>query len=69
MHELRKANAEGTTILMVTHSEKVAASSDRVIYLVDGNIKGELDLGKQKDENETSARERRLKNWLDEMGW
>ena len=69
MHELRKANAEGTTILMVTHSEKVAASSDRVIYLVDGNIKGELDLGKQKDENETSVRERRLKNWLDEMGW
>ena len=69
MRELRKANAEGTTILMVTHSEKVAASSDRVIYLVDGNIQGELDLGKQQDENETSARERKLKNWLDEMGW
>ena len=69
MRELRKANAEGTTILMVTHSEKVAASSDRVIYLVDGNIQGELNLGKQQDENETSARERKLKNWLDEMGW
>ena len=69
MRELRKANAEGTTILMVTHSEKVAASSDRVIYLVDGNIQGELLLGKQQDENETSARERKLKNWLDEMGW
>jgi len=69
MRELRKANAEGTTILMVTHSEKVAASSDRVIYLVDGNIRGELNLGKQQDENETSARERKLKNWLDEMGW
>lgn len=69
MRELRKANAEGTTILMVTHSEKIAASSDRVIYLVDGNIKGELNLGKQQDENETSARERKLKNWLDEMGW
>lgn len=69
MRELRKANAEGTTILMVTHSEKVAASSDRVIYLVDGNIQGELNLGKQRDENETSARERKLKNWLDEMGW
>ncbi|MBQ7274336.1 MAG: ABC transporter ATP-binding protein [Clostridiales bacterium] len=69
MRELRKANAEGTTILMVTHSEKVAASSDRVICLVDGNIQGELNLGKQRDENETSARERKLKNWLDEMGW
>lgn len=69
MAELRKANAEGTTILMVTHSEKVAASSDRIVYLVDGNIKGELNLGKQTDESETAARERKLKNWLDEMGW
>lgn len=69
MNELRKANQKGTTILMVTHSEKVAASSDRVVYLVDGNIKGELNLGKQKDENESASRERKLKNWLDEMGW
>lgn len=69
MAELRKANAEGTTILMVTHSEKVAASSDRVVYLVDGDIKGELNLGKQTDDNETASRERKLKNWLDEMGW
>ena len=69
MNEMRKANAEGTTILMVTHSEKAAASSDRVVFLVDGNIRGELILGKQKDESETAARERKLKNWLDEMGW
>ncbi|MBR6483873.1 MAG: ABC transporter ATP-binding protein [Clostridiales bacterium] len=69
MDELRKANREGTTILMVTHSEKVAASSDRVVYLVDGSIKGELNLGKQTDDNETTARERKLKIWLDEMGW
>ena len=69
MAELRKANSEGTTILMVTHSEKVAASSDRIVYLVDGNIKGELNLGKQTDEIETVTRERKLKNWLDEMGW
>ena len=69
MDELRKANREGTTILMVTHSEKVAASSDRVVYLVDGSIKGELDLGKQTDDSETTARERKLKIWLDEMGW
>lgn len=69
MAELRKANSEGTTILMVTHSERVAASSDRIVYLVDGNIKGELNLGKQTDESETVTRERKLKNWLDEMGW
>ena len=69
MKELRKANQEGTTILMVTHSEKVAANSDRVIYLVDGNIKGELKLGKQTVDAESVARERKLKNWLDDMGW
>ena len=69
MNELRKANGEGMTILMVTHSEKVAASSERVIFLVDGNIKGELKLGRQKDESENTIRERKLKNWLDEMGW
>ena len=69
MKELRNANKEGTTILMVTHSEKVAASSDRVVYLVDGNIKGELNLGKQTDDAESARRERKLKNWLDEMGW
>ncbi|MBO4912377.1 MAG: ABC transporter ATP-binding protein [Butyrivibrio sp.] len=69
MNVLRKANSEGMTILMVTHSEKVAASSERVIFLVDGNIKGELNLGSQTDENDSSIRERKLKNWLDEMGW
>ena len=58
----------GTTILMVTHSEKVASISDRIIYLVDGNIQGELILGK-KTEDDLSARERRVRNWLEEMGW
>ena len=69
MAELRKANSEGTTILMVTHSEKVASISDRIIYLVDGGIQGELTLGKMGDNNELSARERKVRTWLDEMGW
>ncbi|MBQ3907121.1 MAG: ABC transporter ATP-binding protein, partial [Lachnospiraceae bacterium] len=38
LEEMVKANKLGTTVLMVTHSEKVAASSDRIIYLVDGDI-------------------------------
>ena len=38
MKELAEANKNGTTILMVTHSERVAAVSERIIYLVDGNI-------------------------------
>ena len=74
--EMIKANEAGTTILMVTHSEKVAASSDRIIYLMDGDIQGELKLGKVKGQEgksdgreELMQRERRLRKWLDEMGW
>jgi putative ABC transport system ATP-binding protein len=59
----------GTTILMVTHSEKVASVSDKIIYLVDGNIKGELVLGKMKENDDLGPRERQVRNWLGEMGW
>lgn len=69
MRELAAVNESGTAILMVTHSERVAAVSERIIYLVDGNIQGELSLGKLQDMQEISMRERRLKNWLEEMGW
>ena len=67
--ELLKANENGTAILTVTHSQKVAAVSERVVYLVDGTIKGELKLGKIKDYQELNSRERKINNWLDEMGW
>ncbi|MCR5128808.1 MAG: ABC transporter ATP-binding protein [Lachnospiraceae bacterium] len=74
--ELVKANEAGTTVLMVTHSEKVAASSDRIIYLIDGDIRGELKLGKAggtekktDGREELMQRERKLRKWLDEMGW
>ncbi len=68
MDRLLEANRMGTTILMVTHSERVASISDRIIYLVDGNIQGELHLGKMKDDD-LSGRERKVRNWLGEMGW
>ncbi|MDD3174206.1 MAG: ABC transporter ATP-binding protein, partial [Herbinix sp.] len=44
MSELQKINEEGTTIMLVTHDVKVAAKCTRVIYIVDGNIKGEYHL-------------------------
>jgi len=69
MTRLLEANRAGTSVLMVTHSEKVASISDRIIYLVDGGIQGELTLGKMGDNNELSARERKVRAWLDEMGW
>ena len=66
MDELVKLNEEGTTIMMVTHDSKVASRCTRVLYIVDGNIKGEY-------KNDTSLpdkdRERRLNNWLMDLGW
>ena len=69
MRELVNANREGTGILMVTHSVKVAAQSERVIYLIDGGIRGEISLGKINDESEISSREKVLNTWLAEQGW
>lgn len=65
MDELCKINALGTTVLLVTHDIKVALRCSRVLYLVDGNIKGEynfIDIDKR-------TRERVLSNWLFDQGW
>lgn len=69
MNELKKLNDEGTTIMLVTHDVKVAAKCTRVMYIVDGNIKGEYNLGKYEKEVSLRDRERYLSNWLMEMGW
>jgi len=69
MSELGKINHEGTTIMLVTHDAKVAAKCSRVIYIVDGNIKGEYNLGKLENNSDIRSRERGLNGWLIEQGW
>lgn len=69
MDELIKLNNEGTTIMMVTHDAKIAAKCSRVLYIVDGNIKGEYKLQNVASEKEEMERERGLNNWLMELGW
>lgn len=69
MQELKKINDEGTTIMLVTHDVKVAAKCTRVLYIVDGDIKGEYNLGRYTDETALRDRERRLNNYLMELGW
>ena len=68
MDELVKLNKEGTTLIMVTHDAKVAAKCSRVLYIVDGNIKGEYKSPAGVDVQE-KERERMLSNWLLELGW
>ena len=69
MEELAKMNGDGTTIMLVTHDVKVAARCMRVMYIVDGNIKGEYNLGSYTSPADLRQRERNLNNWLMEMGW
>lgn len=69
MKELNRINREGTTVMLVTHDMKVAAKSDRILYIEDGMIKGEYSLDKYEDDALVKERERRVSNWLMEMGW
>lgn len=69
MKELNRINAEGTTIMLVTHDMKVAAQCDRVLYIEDGNIKGEIVFGKYTDSQQMRERERMISGWLMEMGF
>lgn len=69
MRELLKLNREGTTILLVTHDIKVAAKCSKILYIVDGNIQGELETGRMEDETRLRERERMVTGWLQEMGW
>ena len=68
MEEFVKLNREGTTILLVTHDSKVASRCSRILYLLDGNICGELKLPKAEGSME-KQREETVNNWLMEMGW
>lgn len=72
MEMLNRINEEGTTIMLVTHDMKVAANCSRILYIEDGNIKGELKLEKDatnSSEGGKKDRERKVNNWLIEMGW
>ncbi len=68
MDEIVKLNEEGTTVMMVTHDAKVAAKCKRVLYIVDGNIKGEYVAPDDKTLSSTD-KERKLNTWLMDLGW
>lgn len=64
MKEFVRLNRAGTSILMVTHDAKVAGMCDRVFYLVDGKVEGELVLGKYSVEDR-EKREEKMKEFLE----
>lgn len=66
MEEFACLNRESTTILIVTHDSRVAARCSRILYLLDGSIKGELSAG---DTSEGKDREEKVNRWLAGLGW
>jgi putative ABC transport system ATP-binding protein len=69
MDLLADINRSGTTILLVTHNAKVAARTERVLFMMDGKIASERRLGKYTGNGDIRAREEGLSNWLLEMGF
>ena len=68
MTALTALNRDGTTILMVTHHSRLASRCGRVLYLVDGQIYGEMTF--EADENiSNKEREDKLNQWLAKMEW
>ncbi len=65
---LTKLHEDGQTILMVTHDIHAALRADRILYLEDGTITGELELGPYCME-EVKSRETRINTWLASMEW
>lgn len=64
MDILTSVNSEGTTIMLVTHDPKVAARSERILFMKDGTLVGELHLGKYKKHQDLRERKSKLSDWL-----
>lgn len=69
MEELNGINEDGTTVMLVTHDMKVAAKCERVLYIEDGDIRDEINLGKWSKTADNRSREKQLNDWLIKMGW
>lgn len=64
---MTKFNEQGQSIVMVTHDITSARRGNRILYVKDGEIAGECDLGKYvSGDNE---RHEKLRAFLGKMGW
>ena len=68
MNALSALNREGTTILMVTHDSRMASRCGRILYLLDGQLQGELTL-EDCPHNSLKQREEKVSQWLAKMEW
>lgn len=64
---LTRFNELGQSVVMVTHDMRSARRGNRILYLKDGVILGECDLGKYSPGD--AARHEKLSAFLKDMGW
>ena len=79
LNTLTRFNEMGQSIVMVTHDMRSARRGNRILYLKDGVILGECNLGKYRGTNdgmpsgnglaEDADRQEKLAAFLAEMGW
>lgn len=60
-------NNNGQTILLVTHDKEAALRGNRILYIEDGTVIGELELGRYK--GKSKDREKKLSDWLNSLRW
>lgn len=65
---LTELNALGQSIVMVTHDLKACARGNRILYLSDGRIDGELKLSAYNPE-EKKQREETIYQFLSKHNW
>ena len=61
-------NLKGQTIIMVTHDVKAACRADRILFIKDGRIDGDIRLDKYAEEA-IAKREKTIYDYLTEKGW
>jgi len=64
---LTEVNNNGQSVICVTHDLRTARRGNRVLYISDGTIGGECDLGPYVSGNQD--RHKKLAAFLDDMGW
>jgi putative ABC transport system ATP-binding protein len=65
---MTEINIKGQTIVMVTHDIKAAIRANRIIYIYDGQLAGEMKI-EPYTPNSGPDREKQIFSWLTSKGW
>lgn len=67
LNTLTQLNEQGQSIVLVTHDIKTARRGNRILYLKDGSVCGECNLGPY--QKQSPERHKKLGEFLTGMGW